>query len=165
VSPDRQRTFFRSLALCPPGSAGQTLFRDVYRKSLARVLGLALTADGETAAVARRTLGIVLRGPALSRTVAQEVRRVLEAPAGPARRVSAALANVVLAAPPRQIPGDLDDHIVHDYAFATVGERDRRGRFVNRGRFFTLPPEALAIYQRRDRAYLTNLVRSLGLDG
>ena len=165
VSPDRQRTFFRSLALCPAGSAGQRLFRDVYRVALDRVLDLALRAEGETAAVARKTLEVVLQGRGLSGAIAKEVRRVLAAPPSAAGRVAAALEALVLAAPARQVPGDLDDHILHDYAFATVGARDRRGRFLNRGRFFTLPAEALAVYQRLDKAYLTDLVRSLGMAG
>jgi hypothetical protein len=73
------------------------------------------------------------------------------------------LAKRVAAAPSRKVPGDPDDHIVHDYAFATVSERDARGQFRRRGRFFALPQDALGIYHRLDAAYLAGLVRSLGL--
>ena len=67
------------------------------------------------------------------------------------------------AASARRIPGDPEDLIVHDYAFATVSERDGRGRFRLRGRFFALPEQALALYHRLDATYLGNLVRSLRL--
>jgi hypothetical protein len=70
----------------------------------------------------------------------------------------------VAAATPAHVPGALDDHIVHDYAFATVGARDESGTFHLRGRLLTLPDEARRAYERLDRAYLADLVRSLGLD-
>jgi len=70
----------------------------------------------------------------------------------------------VAGASSREVPGSLRDGIVHNYAFATVGERDARGRFRYRGQLLSAPPEALAIYHRLDAAYLANLVRSLRLD-
>lgn len=164
VSPDRQRSFFTALALCPTGSSGRLLFQEVYRSALARVMALAGGGADETARVARQTLAIVARGRGLSRPAAQELRGLLEA-AKPARASAwSALAKRTATASATLVPGDIEDHIVHDYAFATVGERDTKGRFKRRGAFFTLPAEALAIYHKLDMAYLVNLVRSLGLD-
>jgi hypothetical protein len=163
VSPDRQRTFFRALALCPEGSEGRQLFQDVYRGSLARALELAVGAAGQTAAVAQETLGLVVKGGGLARELAGELEGLLHR-RGAKRKACVAFAARLAGASARQAPGSLDDHLIHDYAFAMVGERDRRGRFLHRGRFFSLPPDALRIYQRLDAAYLRDLVRSLGLD-
>jgi len=163
ISPDRQRNFFRSLGLSPAESEGRRLFQDVYRSALSRVVALAGSRAEETARVARQTLEVVAKGKALSRETAREISGQLSA-AHPARSSGwQALAKRVAAASARQIPGDPEDRIVHDYAFATVSERDARGRFRLRGRFFTLPEEALAVYHRLDAAYLGNLARSLGL--
>jgi len=162
ISPDRQRNFFRALALCPEGSEGRQLFRDVYRGSLSRTLLLAVGAAGQTAAVARETLDLVLRGGGLARELAGELEELLRR-RGAKRKACAAFIARLAAASPRQVPGSLDDHLIHDYAFALVGERDRRGRFLHRGRFYALPEEALRIYRRLDAAYLRDLVRSLGL--
>jgi hypothetical protein len=171
ISPDRQRNFFRSLGLCPPGSEGRDLFHEVYRTALCRLIRLAAGAadvgrgrgSDQTTQVARQTLAAVTNGRGLSREISREVLRLL----GQARIVSPvaweALARKIAKATARQVPGNPGDQIVHDYAFATVSERDARGRFRLRGRFFTLPEEALAVYHRLDAAYLGNLVRSLHL--
>jgi hypothetical protein len=105
----------------------------------------------------------VAKGHGVSRDAARQIGGLLRAPK--ALRASAwqALAKTVASAMARQVPGDPEDHIVHDYAFATVGDRDARGRFRLRGRFFRLPDEALGIYRRLDKAYLADLVRSLNL--
>ncbi len=165
ISPDRQRNFFAALFRCPRGSEGRRLFDQIYRLTLARVIRLALSAGGETERVARQTLGTVAGGRGLSRAVATQLMGALggEERGRPAR--IRCLLTDVHAASPRQIPGDLEDGITHDYAFTAVGERDARGRFLNRGRFFRLSPEALRIYHRLDARYLTDLIRSLGLDG
>jgi hypothetical protein len=163
ISPDRQRNFFRSLGLSPAGSEGRQLFQEVYRNALSRVAGLAGSRAEETARVARQTLDIVARGKGISRETAREIAGFLRAPQ-PLRGAGwQTLAKRVAAASARQIPGDPEDLIVHDYAFATVSERDARGRFRLRGRFFALSDDALAIYHRLDAAYLRNLVRSLWL--
>jgi hypothetical protein len=163
ISPDRQRNFFRALGLSAPGSEGRALFQDVYRSALARVIGLAGAGSGETAKVARQTLEAVAKGTGLSRGAAREILELLRAPKAPRASAWRDLAIRVAAATSRQIPGDPADFIVHDYAFATVGERDARGKFRLRGRFFSLPEETLRIYRRLDAAYLSDLVRSLGL--
>jgi len=163
ISPDRQRNFFRSLGLSAPGSEGRQLFQEVYRSSLARVIGLAASGSNETARVARQTLAVVATGRGLSRETAREITGLLHAPRAPRAAAWQTLAKRTAAASSRQVPGDPEDHIVHDYAFATVSERDSRGRFRLRGQFFALPQEALAIYHRLDAAYLAGLTRSLGL--
>ncbi|MFA5026711.1 MAG: tagaturonate epimerase family protein [Candidatus Methylomirabilota bacterium] len=164
VSPDRQRTFFRSLGVSAPGSEGRQLFQELYRSALARVIGLAGGGSEETARVARQTLLAVTKGTGLSRGTAREIAELLNAPQPPRASVWPRLARRMAAASSREVPGDPTDHLVHDYAFATVGARDARGRFRLRGRFFGLPDEALAIYRKLDTAYLSALVRSLGLD-
>jgi hypothetical protein len=163
ISPDRQRNFFRSLGLCPAGSPGRQLFQEVYRSALARVLSLAASGSNETARVACQTLEAVAAGRGSSRETKRQIAGRLRAAA--TSRVAAweTLAKRVATASSRQVPGDPEDHIVHDYAFATVSERDRRGRFRFRGRFFTLPEDALGIYHRLDATYLAGLVRSLDL--
>ncbi len=161
ISPDRQRNFFRSLGLSPAGSEGQRLFQEVYRSALSRVVGLAGSRAEETARVARQTLETVAKGKGVSRETAREIAGLLGAPQSLRAGAWEKFTKRVAAAAARQIPGDPEDLIVHDYAFATVSERDARGRFRFRGRFFTLPEEALAIYHRLDAAYLGNLVRSL----
>ncbi len=164
VSPDRQRNFFRALGLSAPGSAGHTLFQEMYRSALARVVGLVASDSDETARVARQTLEVVTAGKGVSGGAGREIRGLLHA-SRPSRPAAwQALAKRVAAAAPQQVPGDPTDHIVHDYAFATVGERDARGNFRLRGRFFGLPEESLKIYHRLDAAYLRDLVRSLGLN-
>ncbi len=163
ISPDRQRNFFRSLGLNPAGSEGQRLFQDVYRSALSRVVSLASSPAEETARVACQTLADVAEGRGVSREAAREIAGLLGAPQPLRASAWAKLAKRVAAASARQIPGDPEDLIVHDYAFATVSERDARGRFRFRGRFFTLPEEALAVYHRLDAAYLGNLIRSLRL--
>jgi len=163
ISPDRQRNFFRSLGLSPAESEGRRLFQEVYRSALSRVVCLAGSHAEETARVARQTLEVVAKGKGLSRETAREIAGLLRAPQAPRSSGWQGLAKRVAAASARRIPGDPEDRIVHDYAFATVSERDARGRFRMRGRFFTLPEEALAIYHRLDAAYLGNLVRSLRL--
>lgn len=163
ISPDRQRNFFRSLGTCPAGSPARQLFQEVYRSAVARVIGLAAGGSNETARVARQTLEAVAAGRGLSRETALKITRLLHASPTPPALTWRNLARRVAAAPQRQVPGDPQGHIVHDYAFATVSERDGRGRFRFRGRFFTLPDEALRIYHRLDAAYLVNLVQSLGL--
>jgi len=164
ISPDRQRTFFRALALCPERSEGKALFRDIYRAALCRLVELTRHGGEETARVARQILGVVARGTGVSASVAADIRRLLE-PAGRGQdRSSTRLVKRVAGASSREVPGSLADGIVHNYAFATVGERDARGRFRFRGRLLSVPLEALAIYHRLDAAYLANLVRSLGLD-
>ena len=164
ISPDRQRNFFRSLALCPERSAGKALFRDIYRAALCRLVELTRHGGEETARVARQTLSVVARGTGVSAGVAADIRRLLE-PAGQGQdRSCARLVKRVAGASAREVPGSLDDGIAHNSAFATVGERDAQGRFRYRGRLLSAPPEALAIYHRLDAAYLANLVRSLGLD-
>lgn len=163
ISPDRQRNFFRSLGMSPAGSEGRQLFQEVYRSALSRVVALAGSHAEETARVARQTLEAVAKGKALSRETAREIAGLASAPQ-PARSAGwQALAKRVAAASAHRIPGDPEDLIVHDYAFATVSERDARGRFRLRGRFFSLPEPALAVYHRLDAAYLGNLVRSLRL--
>lgn len=164
ISPDRQRSFFQALAHCPSGSAGRATFQDVYRASLARVLRLALAGQGETAAVARQTLERVLAGDGLSGGLARQLGGLLRQAKRPSRSAQRAWVDRIASATPRLVPGGLADGIIHDYAFAYVGDRDAGGGFLNRPRLFRLPAEALANYQRLDRAYLTNLVRSLGLD-
>ena len=163
ISPDRQRNFFRSLGLSEPGSEGRQLFQEVYRSALARVIGLAASGSHETARVARQTLSVVATGRGISRGAAREITGLLQASRVPRTAAWQALAKRTAAASARQVPGDPEDHIVHDYAFATVSERDARGRFRLRGRFFALSDEALAIYHRLDAAYLTGLTKSLGL--
>ncbi len=163
ISPDRQRNFFRSLGLSPTGSEGRQLFQEVYRSSLSRVAALAGSQAEETARVARQTLEIVTKGEGISRAAAREILGFLRAPQPLGPLAWQKLAKRVAAASVRQIPGDPEDRIVHDYAFATVSERDARGRFRLRGRFFALSDDALAIYHRLDAAYLRNLVRSLRL--
>ena len=163
ISPDRQRNFFRSLGLSAPGSEGRQLFQEVYRSALARVIGLAASGSNETARVARQTLSVVAAGRGVSRETVREITGLLHAPRAPRAAAWQALAKRTASASSRQVPGDPEDHIVHDYAFATVSERDGRGRFRLRGRFFSLPQEALAIYHRLDAAYLTGLTKSLGL--
>jgi hypothetical protein len=164
ISPDRQRNFFRSLGLCPAGSEGRDLFHEVYRTALARVVRLASgSASDQTAAVARQTLEKIVAGPSLSREASREVRRLLDQSGALSPSAWEAAARTIAKGTARQVPGSPDDRIVHDYAFATVSERDARGRFRLRGRFFALPEEALAIYRRLDAAYLANLVRSLRL--
>jgi hypothetical protein len=166
ISPDRQRNFFRALGLCPTGSSGRELFREMYRSALCRVLRLAGAggASDQTAHVARQTLAAVAEGRSLSHKTAQAVHRLLEEAATPRPAAWEAMARRIAEATGREVPGAPDDHIVHDYAFATVGDRDARGRFRLRGRFFALPDEALAIYHRLDAAYMRDLVRSLRLD-
>jgi len=164
VSPDRQRSFFRALGLSAPASEGRRLFQEVYRCALARVIGLVGSGSDETARVARQTLEAVSKGEGVSRVAARKLAGMLAGPGRVPAAAWAALARRVAAAPPRMVPGDPRDHIVHDYAFATVGERDGRGDFRLRGRFFDLPAEALAGYHRLDAAYLRDLVRSLGLE-
>jgi len=164
VSPDRQRSFFRSLGLSPARSEGRLLFQEVYRSSLARVIRLAGGGSGQTALVARQTLATVAAGKSLSRDLSQVITGHLEGAKRPKATAWEALARKVASASARQVPGDPNDHIVHDYAFATVSERDARGQFRLRGRFFSLPEEVLGIYHRLDAAYLANLVRSLDLD-
>jgi hypothetical protein len=164
ISPDRQRSFFQALGLSAPGSEGRRLFQEVYRSALARVIGLVGSGSDETARVARQTLEAVSKGEGVSRTAAKEIAGMLAAPKPPAASAWAALARRVAAAAPKAVPGDPTDHIVHDYAFATVGERDGRGNFRLRGRFFGLPAESLALYHKLDAAYFRDLVRSLGLD-
>jgi hypothetical protein len=163
ISPDRQRNFFRSLGLSPAGSEGQRLFQEVYRSALSRVVGLASSHAEETARVARQTLEVVAKGKAVSRGTAREMVGLLRGPQPVRAPGWQRLAKLVAAASARQIPGDPEDLIVHDYAFATVSERDARGRFRLRGRFFALSDDALTIYHRLDAAYLRNLVRSLRL--
>jgi hypothetical protein len=107
---------------------------------------------------------MVAKGKGLSRETAREIAGFLSAPQALPCSAWQELAKRVAGESGRRIPGDPEDHIVHDYAFATVSERDARGRFRLRGRFFTLPDEALAIYHRLDAGYLANLVRSLRLD-
>ena len=163
ISPDRQRNFFRSLALAPAHSEARLLFQDVYCSALSRVIGLVAAGPDETARVARQTLEIVGQGDGLSRSFRRELAGLLRAPQLPHEATWRAFAKRVASASARQAPGDLEDHIIHDYAFATVGERDGRGRFRLRGGFFTLPDEAVRLYRRLDWGYLTNLVRSLRL--
>ena len=163
ISPDRQRNFFRSLGMGPAGSEGRRLFQEVYRSALSRVAGLAGSRAEETARVARQTLEIVAHGQAISRETAREIAGFLRAPQPLRGTEWQKLAKRMAEASARQIPGDPEDLIVHDYAFATVSERDARGRFRFRGRFFALSDEALAVYHRLDSAYLRNLVRSLRL--
>jgi hypothetical protein len=164
ISPDRQRTFFRSLALCPERSEGKTLFRDIYRAALCRVVELTRHGGEETARVARQTLGVVARGGGVSASVATEIRQALESAGRRQDRAGVRLVKRIAGASAREVPASLHDGIVHNYAFATVGERDARGRFLYRGRLLSVPEEALAIYHRLDAAYLANLTRSLGLD-
>jgi len=163
ISPDRQRSFFRSLGLCPPHSEGRVLFQEVYRSALSRVIRLASDGAGQTGEVARQTLAVVAKGHGVSRDAARQIGGLLRAPKALRASTWQALAKTVASATARQVPGDPEDHIVHDYAFATVGDRDARGRFRLRGRFFRLPDEALGIYRRLDKAYLADLVRSLNL--
>ena len=129
ISPDRQRNFFRSLGLSAPGSEGRQLFQEVYRSALARVIGLAASGSDETARVARQTLSVVATGRGISRGAAREITGLLQAARAPRTAAWQALAKRTAAASARQVPGDPEDHIVHDYAFATVSERDARGRF------------------------------------
>jgi hypothetical protein len=163
ISPDRQRNFFRSLALAPAHSEGRRLFQEVYRRALSRVIGLAASGATETARVARQTLEIVGQRRGLARRFRHDLAGLLRASRRPREAAWRAFANRVASASSRRVPGDLEDHIVHDYAFATVSERDACGRFRLRGRFFSLPDDALRIYHRLDRAYLNSLVRSLHL--
>jgi hypothetical protein len=164
ISPDRQRTFFRSLALCPERSEGKALFRDIYRAALCRVVELTRHGGEETARVARQTLGVVARQGGVSASVAAEIRRVLDLAGRGQDRSRVRLVERIAGASAREVPGSLLDGIVHNYAFAAVGERDARGRFRYRGRLLSVPEDALAIYHRLDAAYLANLTRSLGLD-
>ena len=164
ISPDRQRTFFRSLALCPERSEGKTLFRDIYRAALCRLVELTRHGGEETARVARQSLGIVARGTGVSASVAAEIRQILASTGQGHDRPRARVVERIAGASPREVPGSLRDGIIHNYAFATVGERDARGRFRFRGRLLSVPQEALAIYHRLDAAYLASLTRSLGLD-
>jgi len=165
ISPDRQRNFFRSLGLCPAGSQARQLFQEAYRSALARVVNLAASGSSETARVARQTLEVVAAGRGSSGETSRQVLGLVRATAAPRATAWQALAKRVAAASSRQVPGDPEDHLVHDYLFATVSERDGRGGFRFRGRFFVLPEEALAIYHRLDAAYLRDLVRSLSLRG
>jgi hypothetical protein len=165
ISPDRQRSFFRSLALAPRHSEGQLLFQEVYRGALSRVVMLVADGDGQTARVARQTLEVVQQGGGLSPRLRRALAALLRSEGSPRHAAWRALARQVAAASPRDVPGDIEDHIVHDYAFAAVGERDSRGGFRFRPRFFALADEALRAYRRLDRSYLTNLVRSLHLAG
>ena len=165
ISPDRQRTFFRSLGLSPATSEGGRLFQEVYRSALARVIRLAGGAsDDQTARVARQTLAAVAAGRGLSREVSRGITRLLSGAKPPRASAWEELARRVASAPARRVPGAPDDNIVHDYAFAAVSERDGRGRFRFRGRFFSLSDEGLRLYHRLDAAYLRDLVRSLDLD-
>jgi hypothetical protein len=166
ISPDRQRNFFRALGLCPAGSEGRELFLEMYRSALSRVIRLAGAADtsDQTARVARQTLAAVAKERSLSPGIAREVLDLLDQTEAHRSAAWEALARKISVAAARQVPGSPDDHIVHDYAFAAVGDRDARGRFRLRGRFFTLPNEALALYHRLDAAYMRALVRSLGLE-
>jgi hypothetical protein len=162
ISPDRQRSFFTALASTARGSGGRRLFEEVYRTALARVVALAGGDADETARVARQTLRLVARGRGVRGALRAELKALLASdPPRPAGW--RALADRVAGAPPGLVPGGLDDHIVHDYAFATVGARDDAGDFRLRGRLLTLPDDARRAYQRLDRAYLAGLVRSLGL--
>ncbi len=163
ISPDRQRNFFRSLGLSQTGSPGRQLFQEIYRSALARVVGLAASGTSETSRVARQTLETVAAGRGLSREIACGITGLLHASPTPTATSWRTLAKRVGAASNRKISGDPEDHIVHDYAFATVSERDGRGRFRYRGRFFALSNDALKIYHRLDAAYLAALVRSLNL--
>jgi hypothetical protein len=164
ISPDRQRTFFRSLGLSPTTSEGGRLFQEVYRSALARVIRLAGGgSDDQTARVARQTLAAIAAGRGLSLEVSRAITRLLEAGKAPRPSAWEGLARRVASASARQVPGAPDDNIVHDYAFATVSERDGRGRFRLRGRFFSLSDEDLRLYHRLDATYLRDLVRSLGL--
>jgi hypothetical protein len=164
ISPDRQRNFFRALGMSAVGSEGRKLFQEVYRSALTRVIRLAASGAGETARVARQTLTIVAEGQGLSRETSREFTEILRAPTAPSAAAWQRLAKRVSSATARRVPGHPEDHIVHDYAFATVSERDPRGGFRLRGRFFALRDGALALYHRLDAAYLRGLVRSLGLD-
>jgi hypothetical protein len=163
ISPDRQRSFFTALGSAAPGSDARRLFGEVYRAALARVVALAVEDAGETARVARQTLRRVAGGRGIRGALRAELTTLLSADR-PASRAWRGLAARVAAATPAHVPGALDDHIVHDYAFATVGARDASGTFRLRGRLLTLPDEARRAYERLDRAYLADLVRSLGLD-
>jgi len=164
ISPDRQRNFFRSLGLSPEGSVGRRLFQEAYRSAVSRVLALAAhsEAGNETARVARQTLARLVDGPSLSGAVSRKLSHLLERPDTSARQWEALEKEVALATA-RQVPGTPDDHIVHDYLFATVSEREGSG-FRFRGRYFSLPEKALRLYRQIDTQYLTRLVRSLGLD-
>lgn len=164
ISPDRQRSLFASLAQNPSGSVGHRLFQDVYRSGLARVLTLAGGGAGDTARVAREALSLVAEGRGLAGGLRADLRRLLAATTPPRASHWQGLAKRVVAASAAQAPGDTEDHILHDFAFTTVSERDGKGQFRHRGRFFSLPAETLAKYHRLDRAYMVNLVRSLGLD-
>ncbi len=163
VSPDRQRSLFAALAMSPKGSVGRLLFQEVYRTALSRVAMLTAGGSDETARVARETLAITAKHQGLAGTLKAELKTLL---IGRAPRASAwrAFGKKVALAPAKLAPGDLADTIAHDYAFATVGARDSKGRFQFRGRFFTLPEETLEIYHKLDRSYLADLVRSLRLD-
>jgi hypothetical protein len=149
--------------MSPSGSEARQLFHETYRSALARVIRLVAGDSEGTARVARQTLSVAATGRGISRETAREITELLQAPRAPRAAAWQALANRTAAASSRQVPGDPEDHIVHDYAFATVSERDARGRFRLRGRFFALPDEALAIYHRLDAAYLAGLTKSLGL--
>lgn len=165
VSPDRQRSFFRSLALAPPRSEARVLFQEVYRSALSRVVALVASGSDETARVARQTLEVVRQGRGLSPVLRRDLAALLRAKGSARHTAWTALAKRVAVASPREAPGDVEDHIVHDYAFATVSERDSRGSFRFRPRFFALADEALRAYRRLDRSYLTDLIRSLHLAG
>jgi hypothetical protein len=165
ISPDRQRTFFRSLGLSPATSEGGRLFQEVYRSALARVIRLAGGASADqTALVARQTLAAIAAGRGPSREVSRAITRLQDGAKAFQASACEALARQVASATARQVPGVPDDNIVHDYAFAAVSERDGRGRFRFRGRFFSLSDEELRLYHRLDAAYLRSLVRSLDLD-
>jgi hypothetical protein len=96
--------------------------------------------------------------------VSRGITRLLNGAKPPRGSAWEELARRVASAPARRVPGAPDDNIVHDYAFAAVSERDGRGRFRFRGRFFSLSDEGLRLYHRLDAAYLRDLVRSLDLD-
>jgi hypothetical protein len=165
ISPDRQRNFFRSLGMSAERSVGRQLFQEAYRSTVGRVLMLAANPDNgnETARVARQTLDRLVGSPGLSGTISRKLVRLLQTPDAPAAHWEA-LAKQVGSASASQVPGDPDDHIVHDYLFATVSEREGGG-FRFRGRYYGLPETALRLYRRLDAQYLTRLVRSLGIEG
>jgi hypothetical protein len=146
------------------GSVGRQLFQEAYRSAVSRVVGLAASPESgnETVRVARQTLAKLVGGPGLSGTVSCTLSRLVENPNAPVAEWKA-LAKQIASAFPRQVPGNPEDHIVHDYLFATVSEREGGG-FRFRGRYYGLPEADLRLYRRRDAQYLTSLVRSLGLD-
>lgn len=163
ISPDRQRSFFRALFLGGEGSGERELFAAVYGSSLRNAVRMAaaapaFSAAAENARVARDILSAVRRGPGLSARLGEALGRSLED--GAWERMGSALRE----AGPGEIRGCMEDGIVHNYAFAAVGQRDAAGGFSFRDGLYGVSREALARYRAMDRAYLEALVSDLGFE-